>query len=249
MVFGTVGHGFSTPSYEETLNAEGYVTGSVKPETGWNRETGVRFKDRNHGLFFKITGYSVTVKNLLVTKRLAEDEFYKINAGETMHNGLEISFSSELLNNKILNSSTNMSYMLSDYKFENFTDDGNDYSGNNLPGIPKHKLFVQLETDIKIGAYITANLIWSDSMPMNDENSIDSDPYGKLNLKAGIRRSLSKNWLLHVYAGIHNVTDANYASMILINAPSFGGEPPRYYYPGVPRNYFGGVSVSYSFDK
>ena len=31
--------------------------------------------------------------------------------------------------------------------------------------------------------------------------------------------------------------------MILINAPAFGGRPPRYYYPGTPRYYYLGIAL------
>jgi iron complex outermembrane receptor protein len=41
-----------------------------------------------------------------------------------------------------------------------------------------------------------------------------------------------------VALGINNVFNQSHASMILINAPSFGGTPPRYYYPGMPRNFY-----------
>ena len=33
--------------------------------------------------------------------------------------------------------------------------------------------------------------------------------------------------------------------MLLINASSFGGAPPRYFYPGLPRNYYSGLSIKY----
>ena len=31
--------------------------------------------------------------------------------------------------------------------------------------------------------------------------------------------------------------------MVLVNAGSFGGRAPRYYYPGAPRNYYGGIRL------
>jgi iron complex outermembrane receptor protein len=49
---------------------------------------------------------------------------------------------------------------------------------------------------------------------------------------------------LEVYAGIRNVLDTHYASMLLVNAPSFGGSLPRYYYPGLPRHYYLGIRLN-----
>ncbi len=247
MAFGNISHGFSAPSYEETLNAQGFVNGSIQPETGWSRELGVRARGGNNRWLIKLSGYSITVKNLLVTKRLAEDRFRKINAGETRHNGLELMGKVRWLDHALVNSEVDVSYTLTDYRFRDFTDEGNDYSGNQLPGIPKHKLFLKLQASFPAGLYLQANWMGVGKMPMNDSNSLYSDPYNRLNLKAGIRRSLSSRWSLNLYGGIRNATDHHYASMILINAPSYGGAPPRYFYPARPRNYFAGLSLRYAF--
>ena len=247
MAFATVSHGFSAPSYEETLNAQGFVDGSIQPETGWNREVGLRARSGSNRWLFKLSGYSIAVKNLLVTKRLAEDRFSKINAGETRHNGLEMMGKVKWLDHTLVQSEVDVSYTLAEYRFRDFTDEGNDYSGNKLPGIPQHKLFLNLQASFPAGVYVQAHWIGVDQMPMDDANSLYSDPYQRLNLKAGIRRSLSSRWSSHLYGGIRNATDNHYASMILINAPSFGGAPPRYYYPAEPRSYFGGVSIRYAF--
>ena len=246
MAVASLSHGFSTPSYEETLNAKGYVTGSVKPETGWNKEISIRAKGNKKRFFITVSGYSINVKDLLVTKRIAEDEFQKINAGESLHNGLEVMLRAKWLKTPLITSSLNASYMYADYRFKEFTDAGNDYSGNSLPGIPDHKIFLQLNTNLSFGAYMTANVLRTEAMPMNDGNTKYSEPFSKLDLKAGLQRTLRDRWHINIYGGIKNVTDTDYASMILINAPSYGG-PPRYYYPGNPRNYYGGISVSVSF--
>jgi len=243
--YGNLSHGFSTPSYEETLNAEGYVTGSIKPETGWNRELGIRLKNNKNNWYVKVSGYSTAVDNLLVTKRIAEDEFYKINAGETLHQGLEILGRVRWLKSAFLKSTFHASYTHTNYRFEDFTDEGNDYSGNALPGIPKYKAYLQLDLDFNAGIYLTAKMLWSDMMPMNDANSKFSGAYFKTDLKAGFQKSISKKWHINIYAGIQNLTDEDYASMILINAPSYGGSAPRYYYPGAPKNYHFGLSLRY----
>jgi iron complex outermembrane recepter protein len=41
-VFGNVSHGFSTPTFEETLLPAGQINSDIKPETGWNLEAGIR---------------------------------------------------------------------------------------------------------------------------------------------------------------------------------------------------------------
>ena len=61
--------------------------------------------------------------------------------------------------------------------------------------------------------------------------------------------NIKSKFLLELYGGINNAFDEKYASMILINAGSFGGRAPRYFYPGLPRNYYGGISLKYIFWK
>lgn len=249
MFFGSLSHGFSAPSYEETLNAQGFVDGSIKPETGWNREIGIRARYWNNRLFFKSSAYSIAVKDLLVTKRPAEDKFYKINAGETLHNGIEAMSRIRWLESSFISSTVNINYTHSNYRFTDFNDEGNDYSGNYLPGIPKNKLSVELSANLPYGSYLEAHWLSADQMPMNDANTLFSDSYNRLNLKVGLNRSVAPNWRIDVYGGINNIADNHYASMILINAPSYGGSSPRYYYPAEPRNYFAGISLHYSFNN
>ena len=41
-----------------------------------------------------------------------------------------------------------------------------------------------------------------------------------------------------------NLLNVKYASGVVINAKGFGGREPRYYYPGLPRNYFISLNLS-----
>ncbi|HKL32980.1 MAG TPA: TonB-dependent receptor, partial [Tangfeifania sp.] len=81
-------------------------------------------------------------------------------------------------------------------------------------------------------------------MPVNDANSGFTEPYGLTNIEATYSPNFSK-LKLELKAGIQNVFDVHYASMLAVNAPSFGGNLPRYYYPGNPRNYFVSVLIGW----
>jgi len=52
---------------------------------------------------------------------------------------------------------------------------------------------------------------------------------------------------LDAYLGFNNIFNEKYASMLQINAGSFGNNPPRYYYPGEPSNYYAGLNLKYTF--
>ena len=46
---------------------------------------------------------------------------------------------------------------------------------------------------------------------------------------------------------VNNVTNEKYASMILTNASGVGNAQPRFYYPGLPINFYGIISLNYVF--
>jgi iron complex outermembrane receptor protein len=170
-----------------------------------------------------------------------------VNAGKTLNKGIEAMSRIRWLEGSMISSTASINYTYTHYKFREFIEEGNDFSGSYLPGIPQHKISIELDADLPYGSYIEANWLGVDEMPMNDANTLYSEPYSRLNLKVGVRRSMGSGWWFDVYGGMQNVTDNHYASMILINAPSYGGSAPRYYYPAEPRNYYGGISVRYAF--
>ena len=82
---------------------------------------------------------------------------------------------------------------------------------------------------------------------MNDSNADFSDSYSLLNLKTGYQFEILSGLKAHLDAGINNVTNEKYASMILTNATAIGNAQPRFYYPGLPINYYGIISLNYLF--
>ena len=71
-----------------------------------------------------------------------------------------------------------------------------------------------------------------------DDNEGIYQAYQTLDWNISYARDLSTNFGFSIALGINNLFFFFFASMILINAPSFGGAPPRYYYPGMPRNFY-----------
>ena len=80
-------------------------------------------------------------------------------------------------------------------------------------------------------------------MPLRDDNELGyNNAYSLLNLRLGFRPQWGQSqW--DFFGGINNIMNEKYASMILINASSFGGRPPRYYYPGLSRHFYFGIRL------
>jgi len=242
MIFGTISYGFSPPSFSETLAPNGLINPNIKPEKGINYEIGYKGFHGNLGLDFSL--YTMKIEDLIVARRVLNDQFIGLNAGKTSHTGLELEMHYEISihKSKLI---PFVGYTLSDYIFVEFKDGDDDYSGNALTGVPDHVFNIGVDVHLSNGIY--GNLTYHDvgEMPLRDDNSDYSERYGITSLKIGFN-TVIKRWEFDIHTGVNNVFDITYASMIQPNAPSFGGRAPRYYYPGLPVNYFGGFGIKYS---
>lgn len=247
MVFATVSHGFSPPKLEETLLPDGLINNNIQPETGWNYEIGSRGKLIRNIFNYEISLYLMDINNLLVARRTGDDQFIGVNAGKTIHKGMEIVLNYFLINKEQLQLSHSNSFSLNDYAFKEFQDLDNDYSGNDLTGVPDKTFYSQLNLNTSFGFYAFLNYQYIGDIPLRDDNSIYADSYQLVNLKTGFKIGLGKHMVLDGQIGINNVFDEKYASMLQINAGSFGNNAPRYYYPGNPLNYYANINLIYSF--
>ncbi|MBW6492372.1 MAG: TonB-dependent receptor [Lentimicrobium sp.] len=245
--YASVSHGFSMPSPEETLLPVGDVNPDIKPEQGMQYETGARLNFFDKIVEAEISVYWIELRNLLVTKRITEDIFTGMNAGKTRHQGLEL-----LLRNRIFdfsafpgNLKSTLSYTFSRNRFVDFTDDGNIYNGNDLPGIPEQYAQLQLSWNPIKKLEVSTHLQYTGNQNVNDANTLKYEGYFLLSLKAATQFQIKKTGGLNLYAGINNLTNTHYASMLLVNAVAFGNNEPRYYYPGLPRHGYAGVGFRF----
>ncbi|AWH83853.1 TonB-dependent receptor [Flavobacterium album] len=246
-VYASVSRGFSLPAIEETLTANGTINPNIKPENGYNFEVGGKFYLLDKNLYAEISLYRMQIKDLLVAQRVGNDQYVGVNAGETLHQGIEASLNYNWQLGTDLALRPYAAASIGKYEFKEFVNNGIDYSDNNLTGVPNNKINAGFTLLIPKGLYLSADYYYVDRLPLNDANSLYADGYNLLNAKAGWRHELFKGFLAHISAGVNNATDTRYASMVLVNATGVNGASPRYYYPGLPVNYYGNVSVSYSF--
>jgi iron complex outermembrane receptor protein len=242
-VFASAGHGFSQPSPEETLLPAGDVNPDIKPEKGFQYELGTRlsfWKKR-----FELEGalYWIELDNLLLTKRLTEDIFIGANAGETRHMGIEILQKSILFNKQQFPGklTSMLSGTFSRNRFINFTDDGNEYNGNDLPGIPEQNIQLQFTWNPLPALEVFSNFRYFGDQYLNDANTMQYPGYFVADVKISALFPLRKRGNLRFYSGVNNLSDTRYASMLVVNAVSIGNSEPRYYYPGLPRNFYFGL--------
>jgi len=239
--------GFSLPATEETLTSNGTINPDIKPENGYNFELGGKFYFFNKNLYTEIAVYRMEIKDLLVAKRIGDDQYEGVNAGKTLHEGIEITLKHNWQINRLFYLNSYVGTSIGKYEFQEFVDNGNDYSGNKLTGVPANKVNAGLILNTRFGIYFNADYQFVDDIPMNDANSAFSDSYNIVNLKTGYRFEILHNLNTNLAFGINNVTNEKYASLILPNALPIGTSSPRYYYPGLPVNYYGNISLNYLF--
>jgi iron complex outermembrane receptor protein len=82
-------------------------------------------------------------------------------------------------------------------------------------------------------------------MALNDANTLFIDSYELIDAKISYGFNLLEKLNFQCNAGVQNILNQNYAASILPNAVGFGSAPPRYFYPGNPINYYGGIGLVY----
>lgn len=245
-VYTSLGHGFSLPSVEETLLPNGQINPNLKPESGINFELGGRYQSLDGNLYFDGTAYIMSVKNLLVTKRLSEEVFYGENAGKTLHKGFELMGGFRFNHEhgaRWPETKLNLSVTISENTFKDFVDDGEDFGGNMIPGIPAGTFTNNISFFFRNRSFIYLYYRYSGAQFLNDSNTGKYKGYHYTAAKVGRTFKFRDKSQIEIYLGVNNILNKNYASMILINAVSFGGALPRYYYPGQPRYFYGGVKI------
>tara|TARA_R110002051_G_scaffold71624_4_gene129343 strand:+ start:3888 stop:6002 length:2115 start_codon:yes stop_codon:yes gene_type:complete len=247
-LFANVSRGFSNPSLEETLTPNGIINPDIAQETGTNYEFGIDHKSKNDKLKLTIAFYLMPIKNLLVAKRVDDNQYIGRNAGKTRHQGIDLDWSYRFNVSNKITLTPFISYTYSNHKFVDFKDDeaNEDYSNNELTGIPKHKINSGLQTNFGNGLFLNITHQFVDEIPLTDANSIYSSSFNLINLKLGYLNQISNKLRIGLDFGINNLTDTKYAQSVLINASGFGGNAPRYFYPGNSINYYGGVKLNYT---
>ncbi|MFY0651181.1 MAG: TonB-dependent receptor [Cyclobacteriaceae bacterium] len=242
-VYATVAHGFSLPTFNETLNPNGDINEDIRSEQGLNYELGIKGSLADDKLYYEVAAYTMHINDLLVARRNSELDYSGFNAGKSTHNGIELLLNHKVIKTSQINLNQSLSYTKMDYSFDTFMDDDRgDFSGNQLTGVPSYTLDYRLNLETAIGIYGIINWQGSGAMPILDDNSVYSEAYNLVNLKLGFQKEIGK-MDFNFYVGINNILDEKYASMVQIN-PRFN---QRYYYPGLPINYFGGVKVGWRF--
>jgi iron complex outermembrane receptor protein len=166
------------------------------------------------------------------------------NAGSTDQKGIEAAVDYAILRNSsgfFKDVLIGTAYTGQFFTFVDYQKQTNDFSGNDLTGVPPHNLVSRVDVRTSVGFYLNFTHQFTDEIPLNDANTVYQESYNLVNLRFGFVRNLG-NWDLEVFAGVDNLLDESYSLGNDLNA--FGG---RFYQPAPTRNWYGGVKVGLNY--
>jgi iron complex outermembrane receptor protein len=247
----SVSYGFSPPSQGELRPSEGTFNPSLAPERGINYEAGLRGSAFSDRLTFDVVAFSLQLRETIVRRTVENGAEYFVNAGRTAQNGVEAAFSYLLVGSQTGEHSGRFlqqmrgwgSFTYNDFRFRNYRQGENDYSGNRVTGVAPTVTVAGLDAETRPGFYANLTFTFTDFIPLDDANTVYANDYALLGARLGYRRELKKN-SLDIFAGIDNALDEQYSLGNDINA--FGG---RYYNAAAPRNYYAGLRLKLGWEK
>jgi iron complex outermembrane receptor protein len=245
-VYGTVSSGFSPPSLAEVRPSTNEFNNSLNPEHGVNYEAGI--KGHPGSFSYELSLFRFDLKETIVIQRTPDGADYFINAGSTRQQGMELQLRwSPKFNTNNLGLSIFGSYTLNYFHFDNYINDGNDFSGNRLTGVAPNVLVIGADIVVRSRLYFNATMNYTDHIPLNDANSEFAQEYYLFGLRAGYKALASTKFPLEFFAGVDNAFDRKYSLGNDLNAQP--NAAPRFYNVAAGRNFYVGLKANGLFGK
>lgn len=241
-IYGTVGTAFESPTFTEFANPDGSggFNPDIEPQQALNREVGVRGV-LGGGVSYDLAAFSIRVDDEILPFEQGGRTFFE-NAGRTSRNGIELGLAWDISYAWRVTSALTVA----DYELKDFNDEqGNDASGNRLPGLPRENWVTELEWRGQGSRF--AALEWQYVGDLYAENSNETrvSDYWLLGLRAGDSVRLADQ-NLNFYAGIRNLLDEDYFANVRINANADRPVEERgYFEPGPGRIFYAGMEWSF----
>jgi iron complex outermembrane recepter protein len=206
------------------------VNTSLKPQTGYHYEAGIRhvFTDQIEA---NLTLFWIDLKDeIFYNPKIFPEISANENFPKTRRRGFEVGAKAKLF--PWLSVWGNYSYIIPTLRAEPF-------SGNDIPGVPRHKGSMGVDIDFGKGFLLKTktNIVGSRRLISDWRNQLERlDGYYTLDTK------LCYSWKgLQAFVGVNNLTNQKYVDWGVTNASGTS----QLFYPSPERNFFGGVSYTF----
>lgn len=238
---GKIGKGNSAPTNEEIRSSIQEFNQNLSPEYGWNKEIGIR-KQFGNFLFVEGSYFDFRMKDAIVRRQNDAGQEFFVNSGETVQKGFEVLLESRnfnLKNDFFSNFKFRFSGSFYDFKFKNYQQNDNNFSGNDLTGVPRTTINSLLNFTFVKKLNVDYSHFYTSKMPLNDANTVWSEPslIGNIQFRYPIDFEKTR---VNLYLQIQNLYNEEYVLGFDINA--FGN---RYYNPAAKRNFVLGMKVDF----
>lgn len=252
-VFANVSRSYEPPTFDELINISGGSPNS-SPTTfepaDLDAQTATTYEIGTKGVYkffnWDLCLYHSRVKDeILTTTDLFGITGVTRNSTDlTIHQGIELGLGITLFENLISKKGDRLKYNTV-YNFNDFYFAEGDYEGNQIAGVPKHYLFMNLEYKHSSGMFVTINM---ESLPektaTDHQNTLYQKPYTLFGSRIGYYKKR-----LGIFIEGKNITDKKYAASYIIRdvvqdpAPAaLGPEEVTTFIPGTGRNFIVGIS-------
>jgi iron complex outermembrane receptor protein len=241
-LYANIARGYSSPSTSEFAPSGSLTNTNLKAEYGWNYELGVRGKLMNDKLIYDASIFYYELANAIVLRKDSAGGDNYINAGSTNQSGFEAKLDYLMIEKKQSFLSLLKcwaSFTVYHFKYNDFTQGGNDFSGKTLPGTSPYTVAGGIDAAFESGISLHATYFFSDKTALNDANSAFADSYHLLGLKCAYQYN-SGRLKPEIFVGVDNLLNEKYSLGNDINAA--GG---RYYNAAMPLNVYAGLVLNW----
>lgn len=236
-----IGKGNSAPTNEEIRSSTQEFNLNLSPEFGWNKEIGIR-KQFGKALFAEVSYFDFRLRDAIVRRQNESGQEFFVNQGNTIQKGFEMLLETKNFNFNVdflSNLRLRFSGSFYDFQFEDYQQGDNNFSGNDLTGVPKTTLNSLVNFTFFRSLMVDYSHFYTSKMPLNDANSMfsDSNLIGNLQFRYPFNIDKTK---LNLQFQIQNLYNSDYVLGFDINA--FGN---RFYNPAAKRNFIFGVKVDF----
>ncbi len=235
----SVSRGYSTPTTAEIRPAD-IIYKDLRAETGTNIEFGARFFAFANRFWVDLSVYNYQLKHAIVPQQDTAGSNFFVNAGSTKQQAVEMQLSWLIVSpqqpahfiKKIL---FNNSCSLNDFTFNQYSINGNDYSGNKITGVPDVVVVNNVLMEINKGPYFFIQYNYTGKIPVNDANNVFAKNYHLVQVKCGYTFRI-RSFFLELYSGVDNLLNEQYSLGNDLNAAGnrfFNAAPLRNYYAGL----------------
>ncbi len=276
--------------FSATNSATGVVNRSLKPEIGNQFEIGTKGSLLKNKLVYQLTFFDAVFSNKMTAIAVPNPSnsatlyTYVVNGGKQDHKGIEAAVKYTVIESDkgfFSNVSPFVNFTYADYKYKNFAFQSSvkstippikdsvvnkDYTGHDVPGVPKYVFNLGVDIATNPGLYANATFSYRHkqeitSLGTNTGETIGTKStytfnyvnyttiaapyyvgsYSLLNAKLGYRHGFGK-FYVDAYLALNNITNTKYPIMIFVN------QFPDSYIAGPKNaNVFGGLNLKYNF--